>query len=50
MNGIRYDAIVCGVPYGERILVNDRKPSGLTTAIAMNTERDVFMDAAFEAL
>ena len=47
-NGIRYDAIVYGAPYGERILVNDRKPSGLATAIAVNTERDVFMDAVFE--
>lgn len=47
-NGIRYDTILYGAPYGERILVNDRKPSGLTTAIAMNTNRDVFMDAVFE--
>lgn len=47
-NGIRYDAILYGAPYGERILVNDRKPSGLATAIAVNTERDVFMDAVFK--
>lgn len=47
-NGIRYDAILYGAPYGERILVNDRKPSGLATAIAVNTDRDVFMDAVFE--
>ncbi len=47
-NGIRYDAIVYGAPYGERILVNDRKPSGLATAIAVNTDRDKFMDAEFE--
>lgn len=47
-NGIRYDAVVYGAPYGERILVNDKKPSGLKTAIAVNTERDVFMDAVFE--
>lgn len=37
---IRYDHIIFNAPYGERILVNDRKPSGLTTAIAINTERD----------
>ncbi len=46
--GVRYDALVFGAPYGERILVNDRKPSGLATAIAVNTERDRFMEAAFE--
>ncbi len=39
-NHIRFDQIVYGLPYGERILVNDKKPSGLPTAIAINTERD----------
>lgn len=37
---IRYDHIIFAAPYGERILINDRKPSGLTTAIAVNTQRD----------
>ena len=37
---IRYDYIIYNAPYGERILVNDRKLSGMTTAIAINTERD----------
>ena len=41
-NGIRYDAIIWGAPYGERILVNDRKPSGLDTAYAINCDRDCF--------
>ncbi len=41
-NGIRYDHIIFGAPYGERILINDKKPSGLTTAIAVNTDRDDF--------
>ena len=41
-NGIRYNYIIFNAPYGERILVNDRKPSGLDTAIAVNTERDRF--------
>ena len=27
-HGIRYDKIIYEAPYGERILVNDRKPSG----------------------
>lgn len=47
-SGVEYHAIVYGVPYGERILVNDRKPSGLDMAIAVNTTRDVFMDVKFE--
>ena len=47
-NGITYHAIVYGVPYGERILVNDKKPSGLIMSIAVNTTRDIFMNAEFE--
>lgn len=37
---IRYDHIIFGVPFGERIVVNDAKPSGLTTAVALNGTRD----------
>ncbi len=40
--GIRYDEIIFNIPYGERIVVNDRKPSGLDMAIAFNLDRDVF--------
>lgn len=40
-NHIRYDYIIYGAPYGERILVNDRKPSGLDMAYAINTIRDI---------
>lgn len=47
-NNIRYDHIIFGVPYGERILVNDRKPSGLAMAVAVNPKRDAFMDIKFE--
>lgn len=47
-NDIRFDHIIFGVPYGERILVNDRKPSGLEVAVAVNPTRDVFMDTIFE--
>lgn len=39
-SGIRFDHILFGLPFGERILVNDSKPSGLQMAIAVNTERD----------
>ena len=39
---IRYDEIIFNMPTGERIVVNDRKPSGLDMAVAFNLERDVF--------
>ncbi len=42
-NNVRYDQIIYGAPYGERILVNDQKPSGLKTAVAVNTVRNVCM-------
>ena len=40
-NDIKYDHIVFNAPYGERIIVNDKKPSGLQMAVAINTERDI---------
>lgn len=40
--GIRFNEIIFGVPFGERIVVNDRKPSGLDMAVAVNLERDSF--------
>ena len=39
-NKIRYDHIIFGAPYGERILVNDDKPSGLHMSIGINKKRD----------
>ena len=45
---IRFDTIIYNAPYGERILINDKKPSGLQTAIAVNTDRDIFTDVIFE--
>ena len=41
-SGIRYDKILFAMPMGERILVNDRKPSGLDMAVVLNLERDIF--------
>ena len=38
--GIRYDHILFGLPTGERIAINDRKPSGLATCHALNLDRD----------
>ena len=39
-NGIRYDDILFEVPMGERIIVNDRKPSGIDMAVAINLDRN----------
>ena len=41
-SGIRYDEILFGMPMGERIVVNDRKPSGIPMAVAVNVERNQF--------
>ena len=46
-NKIRYDYIIFDAPKGERIVINDEKPDGLKTAIAINTKRDVFMEKVF---
>lgn len=39
---IRYDEILFNMPMGERIVINDRKPSGLDMAVAVNVDRDQF--------
>ena len=41
-NGLRYDHIVFNAPYGERIMVNDEKPSGLKCSMSVNFERNDF--------
>jgi len=41
-NNIRYDHILFNMPMGERIIINDRKPSGLEMSVAMNIDRDKF--------
>lgn len=41
-NHVRYDHIIFNAPYGERILINDDKPSGLKMSIGLCTKRDVF--------
>lgn len=48
VNSIRYDHIIFNAPYGERILINDCKPSGLSMSVAVNTQRDVFLESRFE--
>ena len=46
-NGIAYDHVIFNLPAGERILVNDIKPKGLKTAVAMNIERDKGIDFGY---
>ncbi|MDY3917267.1 MAG: hypothetical protein SOZ01_11215 [Selenomonadaceae bacterium] len=38
--GVRYDAIQFGMPVGERILLNDDKPSGLVMSQAVSLARN----------
>lgn len=47
-HNIKYNTIIYNAPYGERILVNDAKPSGLKTALAYTTRRDEFLKVSFE--
>lgn len=42
-SGIHYDYIIYNAPYGERILINDNKPSGLCMSISIAGERDKFV-------
>lgn len=43
-HNVRFDSIIYEAPYGERILINDNKPSGRTMAYAITSERDVPSD------
>lgn len=45
---IRFNQIIYDLPAGERILVNDSKPSGLLTAHAVNLPRDGGLDIDFK--
>lgn len=46
-NHVRYDHIIFNAGHGERILINDNKPDGLKTAVAINTKRDRFCKTEF---
>lgn len=46
--GIKFDYILSDIPKGERILINDVKPSGLKTALSVNKVRDAPLDIIFE--
>ncbi|MGN1124951.1 MAG: hypothetical protein ACI4SM_02070 [Candidatus Gastranaerophilaceae bacterium] len=43
-NNIHYDYLLTEMPTGERILINDNKPSGLECAFAVNKKRDEKLD------
>lgn len=47
-NNLRYDYIISDLPHGERILINDTKPSGLKTAYAINKVRDEALNITFK--
>lgn len=47
-HNITYDHILTDMPMGERILVNDRKPSGLDMAFAINKNRDKALNIAYK--
>lgn len=47
-NGIRYDHIIFDAPYGERVVINDKKPSGLPVSVAVNTDRDASWSLDFD--
>lgn len=40
--GIRHEHMIFDAPFGERILINDDKPSGLSMAVAIRRKRDLF--------
>ena len=42
--GLKCDLVVCGLPTGPRIVINDTKPNGLVTAHAVELERDKGID------
>ncbi len=46
-SGIRHDEIMFNMPMGERIVVIDRKPSGIDMAVSVNINRD---EAGFPAI
>lgn len=37
---IKYNLVICGLPTGPRIVVNDKKPDGSLTAFSFNLDRD----------
>ncbi len=40
LHNLRFNHAIFDLPMGERCLINDKKPSGLNTALAINIDRD----------
>ena len=38
--GVPYDCLIMGISKGQRVVINDRRPSGDDTAFAINIDRD----------
>lgn len=38
--GLWFDQLVMGLPVGPRVVINDTKPNGMMTAIAINVKRN----------
>lgn len=47
LHEIRFDIIIYDATCGERILINDKKPSGLDMAYAINVERDGKLEVSY---
>ena len=45
--GLRYNHMIFDAPMGERILINDDKPSGLKMAYAFSKKRDDALDIEY---
>jgi len=48
--GLRWDETLFGLPTGERVLINDAKPSGLCTAHAVCVPRDAGLEGVAVAV
>jgi len=46
--GLKCDHIICGLPTGLRIVINDQKPDGTKTAHSLNVVRDEGITYFFE--
>lgn len=46
-HNLRYNHIIFDAPMGERLLINDNKPSGLICAYAVNKTRDGHLNIPF---
>ena len=47
-HNIRFNKIIFNAPYGERILINDDKPSGLKMGFVVNKDRDTAFNFSFQ--